>query len=112
MIRGSLGTWRPDYSEQQTSTQIRMVAGFVEVVEREETLVAEVGFEPPTFPAPLSARGQRKAKRGAFSWVGAGPQAAAMRLDDRPANGEPHAGALGLRGKECAEDLVQLFRRE
>ena len=26
-----------------------MVAGFAEVIEREETLVAEGGFEPPTF---------------------------------------------------------------
>jgi len=35
-----------------------------------------------------------------------------MRLDDGPADREPHAGPLGLRGKECTEDLVKLFRGE
>ena len=42
---------RPGYSEQQTSIQIRMVAGFVEVVEREATLVAEACNHPNLFSA-------------------------------------------------------------
>jgi hypothetical protein len=41
MIKFAGNLERPGYSEQQTSIQIRMVAGFAEVVEREETLVAE-----------------------------------------------------------------------
>jgi hypothetical protein len=33
-----------------------MVAGFAEVIEREETLVAEGGFEPPTFGLSVKIR--------------------------------------------------------
>ena len=44
---------RPGYSEQQTSIQIRMVAGFVEVVEREETLVAEACNHPNCLVLPF-----------------------------------------------------------
>ena len=35
-----------------------------------------------------------------------------MRLDDRPADGEPHADAVILRREERAEDLVRLLRRQ
>jgi hypothetical protein len=45
-FRQSLLTRR---SRISTATQIRMVAGFAEVIESEATLVAEGGFEPPTF---------------------------------------------------------------
>src|SRR5437763_1479872 len=38
------------------------------------------------------------------------PQAAAMRLNDRPTNGQPHTGPLILGCKECPEDLVRLLR--
>jgi hypothetical protein len=34
---------------QTTKQQIRMVAGFAEVIDRKEVLVAGGGFEPPTF---------------------------------------------------------------
>jgi hypothetical protein len=39
-----------------------------------------------------------------------GPQAAAMRLNDRPADAKPHAGAVRLGGKKRIEDLVLLLR--
>jgi hypothetical protein len=41
------------YSEQQTSILIRMVAGFVEVVESEETLVAEACNYPNCLVLPF-----------------------------------------------------------
>ena len=44
---------RSGYSEQQPSIQIRMVAGFVEVVEREETLVAETCNHPNWLVLPF-----------------------------------------------------------
>src|SRR5258705_3032363 len=39
-----------------------------------------------------------------------GPQAAAMRLDDRATDGQPHTGPVILGSKECVEDLVRLLR--
>src|SRR5260370_32554507 len=41
-----------------------------------------------------------------------GPQAAAMRLNDRPTDGQPHTRPLILGRKKCPEDLVGLLRRE
>src|SRR6266404_1769991 len=38
------------------------------------------------------------------------PQAAAMRLDDRATDGQPHTGPVILGSKECPEDLVRLLR--
>ena len=49
MFAGNLE--RSGYSEQQTSIKIRMVAGFVKVVEREATLVAEACNHPNLFSA-------------------------------------------------------------
>jgi hypothetical protein len=42
-----------------------MAAGFAEVIEREETLVAEAGFEP-TSPPRAGARAEKS--DAAFSW--------------------------------------------
>jgi len=53
MIKFAGNLERPGYSEQQTSIQIRMVAGFAEVVEREETLVAEACNHPNCLVLPL-----------------------------------------------------------
>src|SRR6202158_4047889 len=39
-----------------------------------------------------------------------GPQAAAMRLNDRPADGQPHTSPVILGRKECPGDLVRLLR--
>src|SRR5579863_9595023 len=47
--------------------------------------------------------------RADFS-VGACPQPATMRLHNRTADGQPHATALRLGGKECRKDLIDLFR--
>src|SRR6266849_6978701 len=38
------------------------------------------------------------------------PQAAAMRLNDRPTDGQPHTSPVILGGKECLEDLFRLLR--
>ncbi len=40
------------------------------------------------------------------------PQTTAMRLDDRPTNGQAHTGPVILGRKECFEDLVRLLRRQ
>src|SRR5271156_5408198 len=53
--------------------------------------------------------GQREMKGCAAAGVRGDPQAAAVRLDDRPADRESHAGALWFRGKEWVEDLLRLF---
>jgi hypothetical protein len=45
----------------------------------------------------------------AFGGVG-DPQAAAMRLNDRPTDGQPHTSSVILCGKKCLEDLVCLLR--
>src|ERR1700740_1548475 len=55
---------------------------------------------------------ERELKRRAASCVSVRPQTTAMRLDDGPADREPHAGALGLGGEECAEDLVYVLSGE
>src|SRR5258708_36837953 len=41
-----------------------------------------------------------------------GPQAAAMRLDDRATDGQPHTSPVILGRKESPEDLVRLLRRQ
>src|SRR5438128_12465909 len=41
-----------------------------------------------------------------------GPQASAMRLDDRATDGQPHTSAVILGRKESTEDLVRLLRRQ
>src|SRR5579864_1045532 len=46
------------------------------------------------------------------SVVGRGPQTATMRLNDRTADRQAHAGALGFGRKECIEDLVRLLGRQ
>ena len=56
--------------------------------------------------------GQRELKRCAARRISGGPQAAAMRLYDRPAYGQAHAGSIILGREECLEDLVCLVRRE
>ena len=46
------GDWSPfvlKVARELDKSQIRMVAGFAEVINREETSVAAGGFEPPTF---------------------------------------------------------------
>src|SRR3981081_1991506 len=59
----------------------------------------------------VSSGRQREIKTRAARWVGPRPQAPAVRLDDRAADGQPHTGAVGLRGKERFEDLVRLRRQ-
>src|ERR1700680_4895773 len=39
-----------------------------------------------------------------------GPQAAAIRLNDRPTDGQPHTSPIILGRKKCPEDLVRLLR--
>src|SRR5260370_11573260 len=41
-----------------------------------------------------------------------GPQAAAMRLNDRPTDRQPHTSSVILGGKKCPENLVRLLRRQ
>lgn len=40
------------------------------------------------------------------------PQPATMRFDDRAADGQPHAGTMGLGGEERREDLVRRVHGE
>lgn len=56
--------------------------------------------------------GQRELKRRATRRVSGGPQVAAVRLNDRPADGQPHAGSIILGREECLEDLIRLLGRE
>ena len=53
--------------------------------------------------------GQGELKGHARPGVGGGPQTAAMQFNDGTADGQSHAGALRLGGKECTEDLLRLF---
>src|SRR5580700_9472725 len=48
-------------------------------------------------------------KSCARSTVGACPQLSAMRLYNGTADGQPHAAALRLGGKECRKDLIHLL---
>jgi hypothetical protein len=53
MIKFAGNLERSGYSEQQTSIKIWMAAGFVEVVEREETLVPEACNHPNCLVLPF-----------------------------------------------------------
>ena len=58
-------------------------------------------------PARLLLPGlQGEAERGAASPAGLGTDVAAMRLDDRPADRQSHADAIGLGGEELVEHLI------
>src|SRR5713101_2911941 len=54
--------------------------------------------------------GQGELKRCTAPGSAGGPQAAAMRLDDRTADGQPHTSPVIFGRKECIEDLFRLFR--
>src|SRR5258707_9159947 len=54
--------------------------------------------------------GQGEPKSGTPPGGSGGPQAAAMRLNDRPTDGQPHTSPVILGRKECPEDLVGLLR--
>src|SRR2546430_272778 len=54
--------------------------------------------------------GQGELKGCATGGVSVGPQAATMRLNDRPTDGQPHTRPVILGRKECPEDLVRLLR--
>src|ERR1700736_2802797 len=69
------------------------------------------GRNPP--PGPLKGWSsadsrQREVKGGAVVRVRGGPQAAAVSLDDRPADRQPHAEPARLRGVERVEEPVGL----
>ena len=49
---------------------------------------------------------QGELKSCAARRVAGDPQAAAVRLNDRPTDGQPHTSAVILGRKECSEDLV------
>src|ERR1700733_1140864 len=53
--------------------------------------------------------GQCETESCAARGIVRGPQAAAMRLDDRPADAQPHARAVSLGGKERTKNLVRLL---
>src|SRR6266436_5534853 len=53
---------------------------------------------------------QGEMKGGSSSIVGGRPQPAAMRLHNGTANGQSHAAALRLGGKERRKDLIHLLR--
>src|ERR1700751_1983237 len=54
--------------------------------------------------------GQDELKRCTAPRSASGPQAAAMRLDDRTADGQPHTSPIIFGRKECIEDLFRLLR--
>src|SRR5882724_538209 len=56
--------------------------------------------------------GQIEVKTCAPLRVGGGPQTTSMRLDNRAADWESHAGTVSLRGEERAEDLLGLLQRQ
>jgi len=56
--------------------------------------------------------GQGELKSCAARGVVGSPQAAAMRLNDRPTDGQPHTGPVILGRKESLEDLFRLLRRQ
>ena len=41
-----------------------------------------------------------------------GPQTAAMRLNDRPTDGQPHTSPVIFGRKKCHQDLVRLLREQ
>src|SRR5215510_4124886 len=55
----------------------------------------------------LMAAWQCELESGAPSGVGAGPQVAAMRLDDPAADGQPHAGSTRLGGEKRVENALR-----
>jgi len=57
---------------------------------------------------PLPRQGELK--DGTPGYVCRGPHTAAMRLDDRPADRQPHAHAIGFRRKKSVEDSVDVLR--
>src|SRR5467141_4643606 len=58
-------------------------------------------------------RGRQGELKGcATGGVSVGPQAAAMRLNDRPTDGQPHTSPVILGRKECLEDLLRLLLRQ
>src|SRR5262245_44904586 len=58
----------------------------------------------------LLRAGQGELKYGAARFVDAGPEPAAMGIDDGSADGQPHPGAAGLRGVEGLENSLEMFR--
>src|SRR6267378_5096898 len=54
--------------------------------------------------------GQGELKRCTAPGSAGGQQAAAMRLDDRTADGQPHTSPVIFGRKECIEDLFRLLR--
>src|SRR3984893_4291289 len=61
---------------------------------------------------PEAVAGQRELKRRATSHIGARPQAAAMRLDDPPTDGQSHAGSLRFGGEERLENAFGFLSRK
>src|ERR1700751_4523912 len=56
----------------------------------------------------LFRTGQGALKHGAGRFILLGPQPAAMGVDDRPANRQPHSHAAGLRGVKCIEHALEM----
>src|SRR5271154_2888079 len=52
---------------------------------------------------------QGEMKGGSSSIISGRPQAAAVRLHNGTADGQPHAAALRLGGKKCRKDLIHLL---
>src|SRR5580700_7172400 len=53
--------------------------------------------------------GQSELKSGAPAGSAGSPQAAAMRLNDRTTDGQPHTSPIILGREECLEDLFRLL---
>jgi hypothetical protein len=68
-----------------------------------------LGSDPPR---RQDRGGQGELKSCAAAGGGSGPQASAMRLNDRPTDGQPHTSPIILGRKECLKDLVPLLRRQ
>ena len=58
----------------------------------------------------ISVIRQSELKYGAVRLVRPRPQPAAMGIDDRPADRQPHADAGGFCGVECLENALQMRR--
>src|SRR6202163_704501 len=75
-----------------------------------ETRLATTLQQPRKLRVRRKRGGQGELKSCAPPGGAGGPQAPAMRLNDRPADGQPHTSPVILGRKKCPEDLFRLLR--
>ena len=106
--------WRFTDVEVRISTQIRVDRLVLTPGDRGRDYREGVGT---VIPAQADSNRLDVARQGELKSrsplrIGSGPQGAAVRLDDGPADRQSHAGTLGSGGKKCVKDLVLTLRRQ